>query len=271
MNTLIEKQVDGYMVKEENGRIEITGPSGKKMVCHASHFHTWDKLEENTRSMWAKKVPDEMKTGLFASPYPEVLYRIRPIGDAVTHVMEIADKINKDHERLVAERVAARNAVEAPLLAIVKEREIELVKQMPADAIRCDVKIKSDGDGGSYPIFSIKNVEIKSPKIVGWASAPRTSIEVDPVCVAYITHAEFDAIQEGIALEAKKDMDAKQADKDRLTAIFTKAMETGQRQVLKSWVTDRCMNRHDDDCSFDNAYQWAMPDGTTRITYTCCY
>lgn len=271
MRTLIEKQADGYTVTEDDGRLEITVPSGKKYICHGSHFHTWDKLDEPTRSIWAGKLPEEKRTGLFASPYPQVLYRIRPIGDAVEQVLEIVDKTNKEREKMAAERLAARNAAEAPLLAIVKERENELLQKMPADAIRCDVQMKSDGDGGSYPIFSIKNIEIKFPKIVGWASAPRTTVGVNSVCVAYITKAEFDAIQEGLALKAKKDMEAKQAEQDRIAAIFAKARETGQRQVMDSWVTDRCMNRNEDDCSFDTAYQWAMPDGTTRVTYTCCY
>ncbi len=30
-------------------------------------------------------------------------------------------------------------------------------------------------------------------------------------------------------------------------------------------------NGNDDECSFDSATEWAMPDGSRKITYTCCY
>lgn len=50
-----------------------------------------------------------------------------------------------------------------------------------------------------------------------------------------------------------------------------RARETGERVKIESWVTDRCHNGNDDDCSIDRAVRWAMPDGTEKITYTCCF
>lgn len=50
-----------------------------------------------------------------------------------------------------------------------------------------------------------------------------------------------------------------------------RARETGERVKIESWVTNRCHNGNDDQCSFDNAVRWAMPDGTEKTTYTCCF
>lgn len=50
-----------------------------------------------------------------------------------------------------------------------------------------------------------------------------------------------------------------------------RARETGERVKIESWVTNRCHNGNDDQCSFDDAVRWAMPDGTEKITYTCCF
>jgi hypothetical protein len=49
------------------------------------------------------------------------------------------------------------------------------------------------------------------------------------------------------------------------------AARTSKPVVLARWTTDRCMNGHSDECSFDNATKSLMPDGTTRTTYSCCY
>jgi len=53
--------------------------------------------------------------------------------------------------------------------------------------------------------------------------------------------------------------------------IFAKARESGERQALETWVTEKCMNGNDQECSFDRATRWALPDGTSKTTYGCCY
>lgn len=51
----------------------------------------------------------------------------------------------------------------------------------------------------------------------------------------------------------------------------SQAHETGQRQVLRSWMTGSCCNGHSDQCSFDHATEYALPDGSRQIEYRCCY
>lgn len=46
-------------------------------------------------------------------------------------------------------------------------------------------------------------------------------------------------------------------------AIFNKAKETGEPQLLRQWM-DKCNDRNEE-CSVDNVYEYAMPDGTTKI------
>ena len=57
----------------------------------------------------------------------------------------------------------------------------------------------------------------------------------------------------------------------RVAECFRKAAETGERVAIRKWTTTRCMNGNDDECSFDNATEWALPDGTAKTTYTCCF
>ena len=57
---------------------------------------------------------------------------------------------------------------------------------------------------------------------------------------------------------------------EKRKTIFDKAASTEEKQALKSWVTQECSEGLDD-CSFDAATEWAMPDGTPKTTYTHCH
>jgi hypothetical protein len=58
--------------------------------------------------------------------------------------------------------------------------------------------------------------------------------------------------------------------KDREAAIVERAKSTRERQPLRSWMTDGCCNGNAD-CSFDNAVEYVMPDGSRTTEYHCCY
>jgi hypothetical protein len=79
--------------------------------------------------------------------------------------------------------------------------------------------------------------------------------------------AEYKAAVEAKKAKAKAEKEEKQAEKD---AIFAKARSTGEKQALRQWMTEGCTENLND-CSFDSAVEWAMPDGTTKITYTHCH
>ena len=48
------------------------------------------------------------------------------------------------------------------------------------------------------------------------------------------------------------------------------AKRTGQKQILKTYMTNKC-TRNKQDCNFDAVTEYIMPDGTKKIIYTCCY
>jgi len=281
MKTIIEKQDDGYTVTEELGIITITGTAGSKS-CHVSHFRAWDALTPSTRAHWDAKIPTDKRTGLFAAPYDFALFRVRPIGDAVAVVLGLqrdtaaAEKLaDEKRDAEFAARAAAQAAIDAGPLAEMRAEEARLVTMIPAGAVRCAITEHSDGDGGTYPTFSAEGVDIRDWHKCGdgWAYATRPG-EKNPfasVGVFYATRAEIDAIK---AAQAEKERQAATAKADKIakrTAAFARARETGERQELGRWTTDCCMNRHSDECSFDNATAWAMPDGTEKTTYACCY
>lgn len=64
-------------------------------------------------------------------------------------------------------------------------------------------------------------------------------------------------------------LEKREAYKKKLDAIFAKAKETGEPQIIRQWM-DEC-NEKDLDCSFDNIIEYAMPDGTRKIKRIHCY
>lgn len=64
---------------------------------------------------------------------------------------------------------------------------------------------------------------------------------------------------------------SRQVAKDDLAKLFAAARETGKPVELCRYVTTKCMNGNDFDCSFDSAVEMAQPDGTAKTTYSCCY
>ena len=73
-----------------------------------------------------------------------------------------------------------------------------------------------------------------------------------------------------IVLAQKKAQAIENASKE-LENKFKEAKETGKGVKIRGWMTDRCYNRNSRECSFDTATEWAMPNGTKKVTYTCCY
>jgi len=64
-------------------------------------------------------------------------------------------------------------------------------------------------------------------------------------------------------------LEKREAYKKKLDAIFAKAKETGEPQVIREWM-DECSEK-DLDCIFDNIIEYAMPDGTRKIERIHCY
>ena len=63
---------------------------------------------------------------------------------------------------------------------------------------------------------------------------------------------------------------AKQTEVDRIAQLQATAKETGNPQIVRKWMTNRCMNGSVD-CSFDSAVETIDGNGNRRTKYTCCY
>jgi len=72
--------------------------------------------------------------------------------------------------------------------------------------------------------------------------------------------------RELVEMELNKIQEQKQKNKalrdEKTVAIFAKAKETGEKQVLRQW-SGEC-NDPDESCDIDNIYEYAMPDGSVK-------
>jgi hypothetical protein len=67
----------------------------------------------------------------------------------------------------------------------------------------------------------------------------------------------------------KPKLEKNEAYKQKISAIFTKAKETGEKQLLRQYMDD-CDGK-DLECSFDSVYEYAIPDGTIKVERVHCY
>ena len=277
---IIDKQDDGYTVEiDDRDQVHISC-GDKKVSCHISHFRPWDNLNLETKTRWSDRIPD--KSGLFASPTETQLYRVRSIGDSVQRIREHARaaQMRYDEEKRVqdaqfAEQAAAQKKADAPLIDSMLHEEQRLVALIPSGCLRCDATMHSDGDGGSYATFSCGGTNVHGPAahVVGWASASRPGAQsaFESRCVAYVLSVDLAAIRRSEAAKIAEINAKKEAIEKHHAEAFARAKSSGEKQQIESWMTDRCMNHNSDECSFDRATRWAMPDGSHRTTYTCCY
>ena len=66
-------------------------------------------------------------------------------------------------------------------------------------------------------------------------------------------------------------IEAEKAEENKVAEKIEEAKRTGKKIEIESWVTHECKNGNDNECSFDNAVRWAMPDGKIKVTYSCCF
>jgi hypothetical protein len=110
-------------------------------------------------------------------------------------------------------------------------------------------------------------------EMVGCASAirPGAGAAFWEERVAYIRFEKLAAVNVERCAKELAAAEAKQAVMTQRAEKFRQACEAKKPVLLDSWVTEKCMNGHDDECSFDRAGEYAMPDVTVKTTYTCCY
>jgi hypothetical protein len=57
--------------------------------------------------------------------------------------------------------------------------------------------------------------------------------------------------------------------KAALDAKFIEAKNTGKKVLIRTWMSD--CHSDDEDCSFDTNSEYAMPDGSTKTTWSHCW
>lgn len=80
--------------------------------------------------------------------------------------------------------------------------------------------------------------------------------------------AQYDAAK---SAEQTARAELKRLADERVAEKVAEARATGKPVMIEMWTTTRCMNGHSNECSFDKACRYAMPDGTIKVRYTCCY
>ena len=64
-------------------------------------------------------------------------------------------------------------------------------------------------------------------------------------------------------------LENKKAQEEKLNAIFEKAKETGEKQEISHWMDD-CNDKYEE-CNIDIVYEYAMPNGSTKIIRSHTY
>jgi hypothetical protein len=188
---------------------------------------------------------------------PEKAIQIHPLGAKPT--IEEIEYIKAHKAEIIAELEAEKAR---------KEKEAESAKEARINDIKAgNIKIKLYYHDGEYLSgYTVHGEEAELLKELGLAKYVNGwgyYIENDKLVetlgkeFTYEQAAEF----------AKPAIDAKAAAKAekeaKRQAIFGKAKETGKKQLLRQW-SDEC-NDPNESCNVDTVYEWAMPDGTTKI------
>ena len=242
-------------------------PSWQGTCIETDDIHEWptapDSLKAAAREQWKRAgatVDESALGGAFVAKgpggvltirTPEICERLRPL---LAEQRAYAARVRAEQEARDAARAADLEALRARVRA-----------ECPADCEPCTL-------GGWYD------------GIQTYVAADGTSIEQwdgmdSHGCgIVYIKRDVVDDARKRAAERKRRDDEARaeqeanrKAEEARREECFRKARESGERVRIDGWITDRCHNGNDGDCSFDQATRWAMPDGTEKITYTCCY
>lgn len=95
----------------------------------------------------------------------------------------------------------------------------------------------------------------------------RYDLEEQFAKIAASYNVSIETVRKGYVKETKTETTVDTVNDD---AIYETARETGEPQVLRSYMSDGCLDNLED-CSFDAVTVWAMPDGRTKQTHTHCH
>ena len=177
--------------------------------------------------------------------------------------------ISSDETELCAAIAAMRQAYDEKL---ARKREADETIKAQHEAQR--QQAIADCPAGFIPAVYKSSYDgiVTFSEIVSGAECQAWDDTYEPVGggIYYIPSEKFDSDRNRKSRQQQATEQAGQEARELEDNAFRMARETGTRQKIKGWVTDRCMKR-DRECSFDNATLWANPDGTKSTTYSCCY
>ncbi len=111
------------------------------------------------------------------------------------------------------------------------------------------------------------------PATIVWGGAeepnPARPTNMWLVGLAELTEEIIAGIAEHEAQHAAKSQAQVEAEAAK-AALIEQARATGQRVVVTTWLTNGC-RRGAQDCSFDAATKYVLPDGSEQIEYRCCH
>lgn len=134
------------------------------------------------------------------------------------------------------------------------------------------IYLTPDSETGTAYREDLREVEETLEKKLRWLENPldEVSKKVDRKTGLYtetgwfeVSHSDIMRIYNEIIAEKE----AKKAEaEDKKKALFEKAKETGEKQILERYSVDRC--DPEEDCDLDIVTVYAMPDGRTQRTQT---
>lgn len=223
----------------------------------------WAETPESHRAraeLMAKRAGQTVReTAIIAYCCPNVYVINSPeLGARIRELMPAARKLHEEAE-------AKKAAEEAERAAALERRRGEVRAACPEGFEPCELGRWFDG--------LRECIAADGTRVDQW-----DDIDAHGCGIAYVPRGVLDkrrAIdaeqREAAAKRAEKREAEKREAEERRAAAFAEAKATGKRVEIRHWATDRCMNGNDDQCSLDNAYEYAMPDGTAKVVYVCAF
>ena len=173
-----------------------------------------------------------------------------------------------EREAKWAKQREEQDAIDKPLLEAMHKKADELRATIPSDHIEVITDQTGDLDGDPILKYTADGIEINWQDVnhIGWASAIRPGAlgSFASIKICSISKEKLEQIKTAKINSKNQKEKEEQIETDRITAIFAKAKETGEKQYITHYTAD-CNDPHEE-CSTDIITEWAMPDGTKTIT-----
>ena len=203
-----------------------------------------------------------------------MLFRSSVLGEIDT-LTESREKEQKERDGRWERERLEQIEKEKPLLDEMYKKAQELRTQIPWGHREVTITKTGDLDGDDILEYTCEGVKLSWRDIVyaGTASAfrPGAMGAFASIRVASIDPVKLNEIKAKNQAEIDTKNTKIQAEKTRIENLTSEAKNTGQKQLINKWVTNKCMNHNDSDCSFDAAGEYVYPDGSRKTEYSCCY